>query len=224
VSWFLRPVVAVLFAMAIIGLVRPLLQDIRRQGGPARMLTSFHAPVFHASQLFTIFIIAVVATMVSVALQWDFSAKIVPLVVGIIALSMAGLSLFNDMCRRPTAVNEEGLAEHAQHDVGARIHMDLTSDTAHLPVATIAARAAWFFGYLIAFMAVMAVIGLIPTVAIFVVFFMRFEGRERWSLVIPYVVILVLGIYIAFDMFMAVPWPPTLLGTWFPALKVIPSV
>ena len=73
-------------------------------------------------------------------------------------------------------------------------------------------------------MAVMAVIGLIPTVAVFVVFFMRFEGQERWSLVIPYVVVLVLGIYIAFDLFMAMPWPPTLLGTWFPALKFIPSV
>ena len=102
--------------------------------------------------------------------------------------------------------------------------MDLTSDTAHLPVGTIAARAAWFFGYLVGFMAVMAVIGLIPTVVIFVIFFMRFEGPERWSLVVPYTVILVLGIYIAFDVFMAVPWPPTLLGTLFPALKVIPSV
>ncbi len=35
-------------------------------------------------------------------------------------------------------------------------------------------------------MGVMAVIGLIPTVALFVVFFMRFEGKERWSLVITY--------------------------------------
>ncbi|MFL4979826.1 MAG: tripartite tricarboxylate transporter permease [Xanthobacteraceae bacterium] len=224
VSWFARPVVAVLFAMAIVGLLRPLLQDIRRQGGPLRMLSSFRAPTFHVSQLFTIFMLAVIAIMVTTALQWDFSAKVVPLVVGIIAFAMAALSLINDMCRKPAAVHEEGVGEQAQHEVGARIHMDLTSDTAHLPVRTIAVRAAWFFGYLIAFMAVMAVIGLIPTVAIFVVFFMRFEGQERWSLVIPYAAILVLGIYIAFDVFMAVPWPPTLLGTWFPALKIIPSL
>ncbi len=45
----------------------------------------------------------------------------------------------------------------------------------------------------------MAVIGLIPTVAIFVVFFMRLEATERWSLVIPYAVVLVLGIWLAFD-------------------------
>jgi hypothetical protein len=102
--------------------------------------------------------------------------------------------------------------------------MDLTSDTEHLPTRTVVQRAALFFGYLLGFMAVMAVIGLIPTAGLFVIFFMRVEGRERWSLVIPYAAILVLGIYIAFDKFMAVPWPPTLIGTFFPALKFIPSV
>jgi hypothetical protein len=53
---------------------------------------------------------------------------------------------------------------------------------------------------------------------------MRVEGNERWSLVLSYAVILVLGIYVTFDKFMSVPWPPTLLGTWFPALKFIPSL
>ena len=40
-SWMLRPVVVLLFALAIVGLVRPLLQDIRSQGGLKQMLTSF---------------------------------------------------------------------------------------------------------------------------------------------------------------------------------------
>ena len=102
--------------------------------------------------------------------------------------------------------------------------MDLTSDTGHLSLHTIVTRAIRFFLYLISFMAVMAVIGLIPTVAVFVVVFMRMEGRERWPLVLTYAAVLVFAIYIAFDFFMAVPWPPTLLGQWFPALKVIPSV
>ena len=85
-------------------------------------------------------------------------------------------------------------------------------------------RAARFFAYLLGFMAVMSVIGLIPTAAIFVILFMRLEGPERWSLVIPYAVVLTGSIYLVFHYFMAVPWPPTLLGTWFPALKFIPSL
>jgi TctA family transporter len=228
ITWIARPIVAILFTMAIIGLVRPLWQDVRSQGGLRKMLTNFQAPTFHPSQLFTIFMIGLIGTAVAVSLRWDFSAKIVPLVVGTVGLLMAGLSLFNDMCRKPTAVAARGLAEQAEHDVEEviheKIHMDLTSDTAHLPVNEIIRGAARFFGYLIAFMAVMWLIGLIPTVAVFVLFFMRYEGPERWSLVIPYAVILVLAIYVAFDLFMAVPWPPTLLGQWFPVMKFIPSV
>jgi Tripartite tricarboxylate transporter TctB family len=220
----LRPIVVLLFALAILGLIRPLLQDIRSQGGLRRMLSGFQRPTFHPSQLFTMFMIALIGAAVVASLQWDFSAKIVPLVVGTVALCAAVLSLFNEMCRKPAAPAAEGLAEHAQHEVGEKIHMDLVSDTAHLPVREIVMRAALFFGYLIGFMAVMATIGLIPTVGVFVLFFMRYEAKERWSLVVPYAVVLVLFIWLAFDYFMAVPWPPTLVGQWFPALKAIPSV
>ena len=138
--------------------------------------------------------------------------------------SAAALSLFNDMCRKPAAAPTEGLAGQVQHEVEQKIHMDLTSDTGHLATREIIVRAAWFFGYLIGFMAVMATIGLIPTVAVFVVFFMRWEARERWTLVIPYAVILVIFIWFTFDYIMALPWPPTLLGWAFPWLKFIPSV
>jgi hypothetical protein len=102
--------------------------------------------------------------------------------------------------------------------------MDLESDTGHLPLRTIVTRSARFYGYLLAFMGSMAVIGLIPTAAFFVVIFMRLEGPERWKLVIPYVTVLILSIYLVFDVFMSLPWPPTLLGWAFPALKFIPSV
>src|SRR5438445_294939 len=211
-------------AFLIHGLVPPFLQDIRSQGGVRRMLMSFQRPTFHPSQLFTMFMIALIGAAVVAALRWDFSAKIVPLVVGTLALCAAALSLFNEMCRKPAAAVAEGLAEHAQHEVGEKIHMDLTSDTGHLPVREIVVRAALFFGYLIGFMGVMAIIGLIPTVGLFVVFFMRHEARERWPLVIPYAAVLVVFIWLAFDYFMAVPWPPTLIGQWFPMLKAIPSV
>ena len=56
-----------------------------------------------------------------------------------------------------------------------------------------------------------------------VIFFMRYEARERWSLVVPYAVELLVFSWFAFDYFMAVPWPPTL-GQFFPLLKTVPSV
>jgi hypothetical protein len=223
-SWMLRPVVMVLFALAIVGLMRPFLQDIRRLGGARQLWHSFRVPTFHPSQLFTMFMIALIGGAVVFAMRWDFSARIVPLVVGTVALTAAAVSLFNELCRKTDVPAAAGLAEQTQHEVGERIHMDLTSDTGHLPVREIVRRAILFFSYLIGFMGVMAVIGLIPTVAVFVVFFMRLEAKERWSLVIPYATALILFIWVAFDYFMSVPWPPTLIGHWFPALKFIPSV
>ena len=77
--------------------------------------------------------IAVIGTAVAVALRWDFSAKVVPLVVGTVALTAAALSLFNDMCRKPEAAATEGLAGELQHGVEQRIHMDL--DLRHRPPA-----------------------------------------------------------------------------------------
>jgi TctA family transporter len=221
-SWLWRPVVAVLLILAIIGVLRPVIDDIRRQGGFGGMLATFRAPKFHPLQLFTIAFFCLLAMMMVMAMPWHFSAKLVPLVVGTIGLLAAGVSLFNDLCRKP--MTPAGLAEQAQSDIGHTVHMDISSDVDHLPVSTIAARGALFFGYLLGFMASMAVIGLIPTAGLFVIVFMRLEGNERWTLVLTYAASVVLFIYVVFDQFMTIPWPPTLLGQLVPALKFIPSV
>jgi TctA family transporter len=223
-TWLARPVVAILLAIAIIGVVRPFISDIRRQGGVIKLLSSFQAPQFRPQHLFTIFFLCMIGMMVYAATPWPFAGKLVPIIVGSVALLVAGLSLFNELCRKPSAVEGESLVDHTQHEIEQKIHMDLASDTGHLPLHTIVTRAIRFFFYLIAFMASMAVIGLIPTSIVFMVVFMRLEGPEGWKLILPYVAGVVFLIYVAFDQFMSIPWPPTLLGYLFPLFKVIPSV
>jgi hypothetical protein len=106
-----------------------------------------------------------------------------------------------------------------------KIHMDLESDTGHLPPSTVAFRGAIFYGWLLAFMGSMAVIGLIPTVPIFVVLYMRLEGPEPWKLVIPQAAGLTVFIWVVFDKLLSIPWPQTYMGVWFPILKdYIPSI
>jgi hypothetical protein len=74
-------------------------------------------------------------------------------------------------------------------------------------------------------MVVMSIIGLIPTAGLFIIFFMRYEGNERWRLVLTYAACTVALIYVMFDQVMAVPWPQTLMGQWFPVLKsIVPSM
>ncbi|MBX9738859.1 MAG: tripartite tricarboxylate transporter permease [Beijerinckiaceae bacterium] len=227
VDWFARPIVVVIFAVAFVGLLRPFLQDVKIHGGLKRMLTDFQMkPNFKLDQLFYLFLFAVLGYMMLEASTWNFSAKIVPMIVGSIAAVCMTISLFNYMFRRPAAQVDVGLAGETVHEIESKIHMDLDSGTDDIPMPVILRRAAVFFGWLIAFMASMATIGLIPTVPIFVIAFMRLEEtKERWSLVIPQAVILTIFVYILFDQLLTIPWPPTLVGGWFPALKgLIPSV
>jgi TctA family transporter len=226
ITWFSRPIVIVLFAMALFGLLRPLRQDIKGHGGLKAMLSGFGlTPHFLPKQLFHVFLLCVIGWAMLEASSWNFSAKIVPTIVGGMAFTFCLVSLLNEIFRQPAPAVETGLAAAVQHDLQEKIHMDLESDTDHIPVRQIALRGAIFFGWLLAFMASMSVIGLIPTVPLFVIMYMRLEGPEPWRLVIPQAIILTVFIYFVFDQLLTIPWPPTYLGAWFPALKgMIPSI
>jgi TctA family transporter len=226
VSWFARPVVIALFAIAIFGLLRPFWQDVKIHGGFKKMLTDFGKPRFRATDLFYAVMIGILGVMLFQAARWNFSAKIVPVIVGSMALFFAIISVFNQMFRKLERDEHLplGVGGDAKAEVQEKIHMDLASDTDHLPVSTVITRAAIFFGWLIAFMGSMATIGLIPTVPLFVVTFMRVENREPWKLVIPQAVGLTIFIWFVFDQLLSIPWPPTLVGGLFPALKFIPSI
>ena len=223
-SWMTRPVVLVLFVMALIGVLRPFLEDVTAHGGLKRMLTDFGRPRFRISDLFYVFMIVVLGAMLMPALQWNFSARIVPTIVGSLALSFAALGLLNQIFRKPAPHESADLDDAAREEVEQKIHMDLGSDTAHLPTGVVLWRAALFFGWLIGFMVSMALVGLIPTVPLFVIAFMRVENRERWTIVLPQAIGLTVFIYVVFDQLLTVPWPQTVLGGWIPALKIIPSV
>ena len=223
-SWLSRPIVIILLALAVLGLVRPMLQDVKVHGGLKRMLTDFGRPRFHPTDLLYVFIIGLLALALLEASAWTLNAKIVPMIVGSLALAFAVTSLLNQMFRVLASPSPAGMADAAKAEIGQKIHMDLASDTDHVPLKSLLLRAGIFFGWLAGFMASMAVIGLIPTVPMFVIAFMRTENSEPWKLVLPQAVGLTLFIYIVFDQLLSVPWPTTLLGTLFPVLKIIPSL
>jgi TctA family transporter len=193
VEWLTRPVVVVLLALALAGLLRPLWRDFRF-GKP-----SFGAPRLKLSQLFPLTLVLVFSYMLLEARAWSSAARIVPQIVGALGLAFAAFSLANAALRREAQAVAAG-------------HMDLASDTGHLPARTVLFRAAVFFGWFLAFMASTAVIGLLPTVPLFVVAYMRLENREPWPLVLAQAGGFTLFIYVLFDRLLNVPWPESLLG------------
>jgi hypothetical protein len=50
------------------------------------------------------------------------------------------------------------------------------------------------------------------------------EGPEKWRHAVVMAAAMVMLIYFVFDQLLSIPWPPTLLGTYFPEFKSIPSV
>jgi TctA family transporter len=250
VGWMVKPFVLFMFTLAALSLLGPLLQDIRGRAPkivPAKtyapyvrsligfwysvkrtwyglkvMVTNFGEAHFSTDNLFPAALLILFVVMLSQSFDWAFAARIVPTIVGIGAILFCSLGLINDIF---------GLHERAGAAVAGagdkepkKIHMDIVSKTSHLPGHLVLGRGFQFFGWMAGFMALMWVIGLIPAVPIFIMSYMRVEGREKWKIVIPMAAGVVVLIYVVFDQLLAIPWPPTLLGTFFPILKAIPSV
>jgi len=231
-TWLQRPIVIITLALAIMGFVRPVLQDVRSHGGLKKMLTNFGAPHFMPSNLFYLLFFGLFGTMLYQAYGWNFDARIVPMIVGWAGLLFCSMSLINQIFRKAEALEAEisltDLAEAAVKPKAEdqKIHMDIVAFTEHIPNKMIVLRAFIFFGWMAAFMASMSIIGLIPTIPFFVVAFMRLEAKESWKIVVPYAVIMVVFVWAVFDKLMTIPWPQTVVGTMFPAIKAlgIPSL
>ena len=220
VSWMLRPFVVVMFIMAGLSLLRPLLADIRGHGGLKNMVSQWGHPMFSFENLFAGALMCLFIAMLGESFEWSFAARIIPTIVGTGAILFCSLSLINDVF----GLHERNGGGGVIAEKSKKIHMDIASKTAHLPTKVILTRGFLFFGWMAGFAACMALIGLIPTVPVFIVAFMRFEGREPWRIVIPMAASVVALIYVVFDQLLAIPWPPTLAGMLFPVLHAIPSV
>ncbi len=224
-SWMLRPFVIVMFAAALWSLLRPFFQDVRAHGGLKGLLSGFGPPRLTAQNLFPLFLLCLFAVMMSQAVTWSLYAKIVPLIIGSAAILFGTLTLATEIFKRPVGAAPTGLEAKVIAGVSQKIHMDIASNVSHLPAKTILIRGMYFFGWMAMFLASMALIGLIPTIPIFIVAFMRVEGPEPWRIVIPMALIMTLFVYGLFDQLLSIPWPGSWLGDVFPILKdYVPSM
>ena len=221
-DWLWRPVVMIVFVISLIGLARPLLREFKTAGGARGLLTKFSRPGFDIQTLFYLAFIALIGIMVYQATSWNFSARIVPLTVGVAALMFATTSLLNYTFRKAGA---GGAGEGIESDLKKALHLDIQAEDQDLGPKLIMRRALDYLGWLLAFLGATALIGMLPTVMMFVIAYMRVEGRERWRLTLACASALTLASWFIFDRLLSLPWPNSVLGDWLPELKdVIPSV
>ena len=107
----------------------------------------------------------------------------------------------------------------ARGEVEEKIHMDIGSNITHLPPWTIFIRGVIFFGWMGFFLLSMGLIGLIPTVPVFIIAFMRVEAKERWTVTLPMALIMTLFCWFLFDWLLSIPWPGSYLGDFWQVWK-----
>jgi len=196
---------------------------LKAQNGVRAMLSRYGRPAFHLPDLLPFSLILIIGLMMANAVEWRASAKAMPLAVGSFGLIILLVSFANQIFSGSKKVADgDGNAQEAQ--AGQKIHMDIVADTDEIPTRQVIQRALIFLAWLVGFALSMWCIGLLPTIPIFLMGYMRLEGRERWKYVLPQAVGITLFVYFVFDQLLKIPWPPTLIGTIIPALKMIPSV
>jgi len=80
-------------------------------------------------------------------------------------------------------------------------------------------RATIFFVWMAGFIALVALIGFIPAIAVFVFAYMRFGFGEPWPTALGFAAATTLVCYVVCNWALTVAWPPSLLGDLFPDLR-----
>ncbi|CAE7927823.1 unnamed protein product, partial [Symbiodinium necroappetens] len=203
IEWLARPGVVVLFVISAVMLIKPLWGNWKkfRAGGGNRL-----AFVFTPELLFYLPITAIAAYMLFEASEWTYRARLGPTIVLTTVLIAIAISFVGQIVRPRIPDADDGA------------HFDVKSDMGGLANMVVLQRAAIFAGWMIGFCISMALIGMMPTAALFVVLYMRVEGRERWLTSLLYALAIAVFIYVIFVKTLNVPWPRSMLGNWFPDL------
>jgi hypothetical protein len=208
-AWLSRPLVILFFTLALLGLLGPLLRNLRAAVGRG---AGFQLrPRFSTSALFTLSILAVLVGFILVTSQWNFEARIVPLAVGYTAMVCAILSVINEVFLRP--------ATGAALEPAAKAEVNGKGETLRLDRQTVLKRVVEFFAWCGGYLLLARVTGMLPSILVFVVLGVRFWGRESLFRALGLGLGVTVFSWFLFDRVLSIPWPQNLLGGMFPALQ-----
>ncbi len=204
-NWLTQPLVILFFALAILSLAGPIVRRFKATG--VRAALTFGPPRFAPAMLMSIIVAGVLLAAIAVSAEWPFDARIVPQVVAYTALicivASLGFEIFT--ARSP-------LAQPADQ-------RDTPTSGPALEPRERARRSGVFFLWCCGYLLLAVGIGMLPALFAFVLLCMRFWGRESTARSTLLAVCITAFAWVLFDRFLAVPWPQSLIGNWFPALQ-----
>jgi putative tricarboxylic transport membrane protein len=213
-GWLGRPVVMAILVLVAWALYRPLSEIVKSVASELRHIGS-HALRLSASAAFTIAVIAFILTAIALSSDWPAVAKPVPLTACYMALTFASLNLINELFGKEQTAGgnvDGGVAVGGRHEpFGDRYY--------GMSPGAMRTRATVYFLWLVGLMALVALIGFIPAIAVFVFAYMHFGFGERALPSGVFAAATALLCWGLFQKLLAVAWPQSLLGDTFPALR-----
>ena len=146
---------------------------------------------------FTFAVLLAVLGAVATARGWPDQARLFPLVIGLTALVLCAAQLALDLFREPV----EG---------AARI-MDLEPERG-VPGAVAARRAADVFGWILALLAAIWIIGFLWSVPVFLWLYLALRARARWWTCLGYTAAALAFLLGVFHYALRIPWPQGLVA------------
>lgn len=224
------PYVPIIFAVTLYGMLAPIIKGYRLRakanaGGPK---FAFQKKALNADFYFAGILFAAFATAYAISSDWDFGARLIPHVVSIAAMVFIGwlmLSALFVASGEKAEVDPDGIpgrGEGGTQPVQSDVHFDISADYGDIEPREVTRRAVMYFVWLIGFFVGAAIIGLLPAMFFFMFLYMITEGKERIGLSL-----MVSGgvwgmSYLLFHYVLVIPWPQTIIGDMFPAVRSIP--
>jgi TctA family transporter len=227
-DFLLHPVVFAMLALTLWGILSPIVRNYRRNRklGRPKTTIAFRSAGLNTDTLFTVLLFAIFAAALIVSARWEFGAKLVPQVVGWTGLLFVACLMFSNLflsrAARPIPMEQQAMA--AAQPAGSEIHFDIQAEYGDLSRKEITQRAFVFFGWCLFYLAIAALMGLLPATLIFLVVYMWIEGKEKWKVNLITAVTTVVCSYLVFHSLLHVAWPQALVGELFPELRSIQSL
>jgi putative tricarboxylic transport membrane protein len=211
-GWLWRPVVLVILTLVAWSLYRPLsklavdlIQQFRSVG-----VRRFR---FSHSAAFTLSVITLIVAAIISSLDWPRPAKLVPLTASGIALVAALLNLVYELFGPQPTATARGNADSGIRVTTAPL-MNVAPQLAHWRVSV-------YFAWLIVLIALIALVGFIPAICLFIFAYMSWGFGESWTSSLGYAGATTLICWVVFAWALNVAWPHSLLGDMLPILRTM---
>ena len=215
-EWLKFPIVAALLLLTLVGILRPTITAImagrRRRAEGARMTLGGLRPQDRGDTVFAILVVILFAVALLISWPWEFDAKLMPATVAWAGLIFAVMHIAGRFIHTSGGTVQSASGHHDDH---------ADSMLATLPGHTVGMRALMFLGWLLFYLGCAAVIGLLPAMLVFLVAYMRFDGKENWAMSLAVGLATSLFCYILFHRIVGVIWPKSLVGEMWPWLREI---